>query len=1043
MQKLLSWLDDNLIALLAGFLLIFIPLYPKLPLLDVLPGYIVRIRLEDFLIGATVIIWFIWLIRKKITISLNPVIDIMGIYIAVGLLSMVSAVFIIQTVPLETIHVGKMVLHFLRRIEYFSLFFIFYTSIRSLKQVKTYLLILIGVMVAVTLYGYGQKYLYWPAFSTMNREFSKGWLLILTAHARVLSTFGGHYDLAAFTMMVLTILWSLFLGVKKRFYKILIFAVIASAFWLLILTASRTSFLAYLAGIFVICFLWAFRKGIRFSLISFFAITFLSIFVMLSFGDLSDRFLKLLKLDERLSGVRSLVLNPFGQPPSNQSVIFLENNPNNIAAVTSKSDQPPTPLRPVDVEKDIPLVIPSASGSGTVSTKRNYSQTALVYDLSTGIRLDALWPRAIGGFEKNIFVGSGYSTLTKVNVEEFTEAESTDNDFLRSLGETGILGFVAFYGILVAMLIVIWKTFTKINDPVFFSFVVGFAGLIVGLLVNAVYIDVFEASKVAYSFWAVAGITFGGLKVIDRDLDKITQKPRIPDWKEFTSRSQSFLKKFLKGSLFPLIILLFIAFIVRVSIPKDHPLDMPLADWHSWRQSDTSSVTRDFIRNGISFLYPTYQDLSSLPSGRDNPKGLRMVEFPLYNAYATFIDKIFVGWNIEFSGRLASVFASLLSLIFLYKLVSRYIGKTGAFFSGLFFAIIPYNIYYSRAILPEPLLVALSLGFLYYLDRFLFDNVSIFKHYFLLVLSLILLMLALLVKPIAVFMFLPASYIWYKKYGFSKKFFIGLFVYLFIGLLPLLWWRYWISHFPEGVPAFEWLLNGDNIRFKGAFFQWLFAERISKLILGYWGVVLLVLGILVKLKNESNIFYFYLFGMLAYLSVIATGNVRHDYYQIYIIPVICIFLAKGVVFLLSNTTGTFSKTRNIITIIVVIVFMEAFGWYQIRDYYNINHPEIVEAGQTLDRIAPKKALVVAPYNGDTAFLYQTGRKGWPIIEDSIDKMLKMNADYYVSVNFDTLTKDLIARAQDQNIQNNPFKVIELNPKFVIIQLVPDKQLPKD
>jgi len=97
MQKLLSWLDDNLIALLAGFLLIFIPLYPKLPLLDVLPGYIVRIRLEDFLIGATVIIWFIWLIRKKITISLNPVIDIMGIYIAVGLLSMVSAVLRLST----------------------------------------------------------------------------------------------------------------------------------------------------------------------------------------------------------------------------------------------------------------------------------------------------------------------------------------------------------------------------------------------------------------------------------------------------------------------------------------------------------------------------------------------------------------------------------------------------------------------------------------------------------------------------------------------------------------------------------------------------------------------------------------------------------------------------------------------------------------------------------------------------------------------------------------------------------------------------------
>ena len=71
----------------------------------------------------------------------------------------------------------------------------------------------------VAVYGFGQKYLYWPAFSTMNREFSKGWVLYLTEHARVLSTFGGHYDLAAFIMMVLILLWSLFLfcGQDEKF----------------------------------------------------------------------------------------------------------------------------------------------------------------------------------------------------------------------------------------------------------------------------------------------------------------------------------------------------------------------------------------------------------------------------------------------------------------------------------------------------------------------------------------------------------------------------------------------------------------------------------------------------------------------------------------------------------------------------------------------------------------------------------------------------------------------------------------------------------
>lgn len=1037
MRKLFQWFDDNIISILAGFLLIFIPLYPKIPLLDALPGYIVRVRLEDFFVAITVILWFIWLLRKKITLGSSPIIKLILVYLVIGVVSMISAIVVIKTVPFETLHAGKMLLHFLRRVEYFSLFFIFYTTIKSIRQVKIYLCILLGVMVAVTLYGYGQKYLYWPAFSTMNREFSKGWVLYLTDHARVLSTFGGHYDLAAFTMMVLILMWSLFLGVKGILKKLLIFLSISGAFWLLILTASRTSFLAYLAGVTVICVFWAFRKGIRWSFLSWLAILALSMFVMLSFGDLSDRFMKLLKLDERLSGVRSLVLNPFGKPPEDNA-IFLVNNPNTIENVTSKTDQPPTPHRPVDVVNDTPLQIPLASGSGTRSVKRTYSEAALMYDLSTGIRLDALWPRAIKGFQRNPLLGSGYSTLTKLQVQEFTEAESTDNDFLRALGETGILGFIAFYGILVAMLVTIWKTFAKIRDPIFYSLVVGFAGVIIGLLANAVYIDVFEASKVAYAFWAIAGITFGGLKVMQKQLEKDNTKPYIPDFHKARVEVMTKSRAFFKGDFFRIMVLVLIAFLLRT-----YKIDMPLADWHSWRQADTSSVTREFVKNGISLLYPTYHDLSSIPSGMDNLKGYRMVEFPLYNAYATVVDKIFVGWNIEFSGRLASVFASLVSLVFIYKLSRRYIGQTGAFFAALFYAIIPYSIYYSRVILPEPLLVTLSLGFLYYLDRFLFDEVSKSKRWFLFGLSFIFFACALLVKPISIFMLVPGIYVWYRKYGISVKSIGGILIFIAIGLIPLFLWRTWIAQFPEGIPAYQWLLNGDGIRFKGAFFQWIFADRVGRLILGYWGLVLLGIGLLVKFQKESYIFYFYLLGCIAYLCTFATGNVRHDYYQIFIIPILCILMAKGVVFLLTETKGIFSKTRNIIVLIIIIIFMEAFGWYQIRDFYNVNHPEIVDAGGFVDREVPEKALVIAPYDGDTAFLYQTKRKGWPIIQDSIDSLVEKGADYYVSVKFDDSTKEIIAEAQKPGIDKKSYKIITLTDTYVVVQLVEDKDLPKN
>ncbi|MCL4415667.1 MAG: hypothetical protein M1365_03040, partial [Actinobacteria bacterium] len=273
---------------------------------------------------------------------------------------------------------------------------------------------------------------------------------------------------------------------------------------------------------------------------------------------------------------------------------------------------------------------------------------------------------------------------------------------------------------------------------------------------------------------------------------------------------------------------------------------------------------------------------------------------------------------------------------------------------------------------------------------------------------------------------------------FKKK----LYLLAILILIPFVLWRFWISHYPEGIPAYEWLLNGDGIRFKGAFFYWIFAERLAKLILGYWGLPLLLLGILVKPQQQEGwLFRWYGLAMLLYLIIFATGNVRHDYYQILIIPSIVIFVAKGIDYL--TKTYEFPKILAIIIALMLLIFMEAFGWYQVRDFFNINHPEIVEAGKAVDESVPKKALVIAPYNGDTAFLYQTGRAGWPIIEGSIQDMINRGAHYYVSVNFDDQTNDLIKTAVQRVNKPEGYQLIKLTKKYVIIQLVPNTVLPKN
>jgi hypothetical protein len=517
-KKLSAWLDRNLLTYLAGFLLVFLPLYPKIPLFEAIPGYIVRVRVDDIAIAIAALVWIIQFARKKVTI--HPLMSkLFLIYAVIGLLSSLSAIFITKTVPMSDIHIIKLFLHYFRRLEYFSLFFIFFSAVTSVKQLKTFITTLIFIVISISLYGYGQKYLYWPVYSTMNREFSKGIKLYLTEGARVPSTFGGHYDAAAFTMIALTVILGIFFFSKNIRIKAAAIIAYAMGFWLMILTASRISFFGYLAAITLFMFIAAFVKNFKWAIPRYAVVMTLSMFVMLSFGDLAERYAQMLGLNSVRERFYSTLFSQKGQKPPDFEEV------NEVAKVTVPSDRPPSPEKPSDadtsplppdVNKRIPIPVAEVDENGnftgrTINVSRTYSDNAYKYGLSAAIRFDALWPRALEGFWLNPLLGSGYSTLTKEAVGQFTEAESTDNDFLRALGETGLLGFLSFFGIIGTLCFLALKRLRSITDPFLQAYVIAFVAATAGLLINAVYIDVFEASKVATAYWAFAGLLMATL----------------------------------------------------------------------------------------------------------------------------------------------------------------------------------------------------------------------------------------------------------------------------------------------------------------------------------------------------------------------------------------------------------------------------------------------------------------------------------------------------------------------------------------------------
>ncbi len=475
----------------------------------------------------------------------------------------------------------------------------------------------------------------------------------------------------------------------------------------------------------------------------------------------------------------------------------------------------------------------------------------------------------------------------------------------------------------------------------------------------------------------------------------------------------------------------------------------PIADWHSWRQSDTAAVSEIYVTRGIDVLHPRYYDISSIQSGEYNPEGYRMVEFPIYNIIHAFLaDNIklpYVTNSFEAWGRLLSIFCALITAFLLYLLGSRLMGKAGGLLSAFFYTFLPYNIYFTRVILPEPMTVMFAVASLYFFIKFFDTEKNIWLY-----LCAISFALAMLLKPYMIFYSIPMIWLIYRKYGLKNIFRkYSLLIAFDLTLIPFFIWRIWINHYPVGIPFFAWAFNGDGIRFKPAFWNWIFGQRIGLLILGTWGLVPFVLGILRpatthksqipmsndkkeqrqfpdQMRNDGYMSWFIqllLLGMLLYVTIVATANVKHDYYQMLIIPAICLALANGSIYLWNAKELHKWLARGVLMMSIVIMFIVSA--IQVREYYKVIHPEIIEAGKAIDSLIPKDARVIAPYNGDTAFLYQTKRMGWPYVDRPIPELITNGASYWVSVNFsDPQTQEVMKK----------YTVVEQNAKFVIVDL---------
>lgn len=451
---------------------------------------------------------------------------------------------------------------------------------------------------------------------------------------------------------------------------------------------------------------------------------------------------------------------------------------------------------------------------------------------------------------------------------------------------------------------------------------------------------------------------------------------------------------------------------------RTYRLNAPLADWHSWRQADTAAVARNFVKDGFNLLYPQSDSFLALNEHRlQNPNRYFINEFPLYNA---IVAGLYTQFGVhEYLGRLVSIFFSLIGALALYGLVRTLLGVVPSLFTLAYYLFLPYNIYYSRVFMPDPTFVALSILSLYWCVMWVKTEKSGFGWALMVTFAL-----SMLVKPYAIFMTIPMLYWILVNWGTSVFRHPQAYLVALGAFLPLALWRYHYFLHPEGTFASTWLLNGGDIRFKGAFFRWLIFDRLNRLIFATGGFVLFVTGFFSSpSKKNTSLFFVWTLAILLYMTVFAKGNVNHDYYQLPLVAPGVVLAVIGAKTLIDLGKNWGQKIFNAILVLGLAALSLAFGWYEVRGFFNINNPAIVEAGKYVDQATPKDARVIAPYQGDPAFLYQTNRHGWPVGEN-IEMRLADGATYYVTTSKD----DEYARLKKTYTlvyENDAFSLIKL------------------
>jgi hypothetical protein len=414
-----------------------------------------------------------------------------------------------------------------------------------------------------------------------------------------------------------------------------------------------------------------------------------------------------------------------------------------------------------------------------------------------------------------------------------------------------------------------------------------------------------------------------------------------------------------------LTLLLVVGFLARGST-----FASPLLDLHSWRQGDTASISRNFVRDGLNPLQPRVDHIG--PGG--SSRALTGLEL---HAWLVALASALRGTFEPEVGRLLSSIYFAVSALLLWSLAVRRYGEGAALAGTIVYAFgFPLLFFFERAFTNEALLVLLSLASLHQAQRYVEG-----RRRLALAGTGVSLVLIAVIKPTYLIVLAPVAGMFVERRGWRGLLAWELLAGSVVSVAAVgLWFSQ--AHAAVGPSGVSFGLVDkltDWSIVTSSRYWFVIGRRLLKDVLGPLGLVAYVVGIVAATRNGRRMEVFGCAGVLVYLIVVAVGNAVHNYYQLAVMPAAAPTIALGVWTLVAGrvrpddaVARTWARLALVATIAISTSLMRFSGshsWFAVdwtKEHACHELPKVVAPGET---------LVFAGYNSPD-ILFCSDRRGW-------------------------------------------------------------------